>query len=246
MPKIFFGAFFWEAFGLACLNHNTCSTDKGASFAFITGFGDAFGVFIGHSLILYWLKNTPNFSIKYEFYRTCFLGLCVFFGVGTMWQFNVDTGHHMGARFTGSFFYMIFIAFIVYFTSTLFFRYLNDKILINYYNLVTGIPTIKPYIIWNDIQLSLSVAVGQAFFMGTSAVEFTDNWLAPAFGVYNNTSYGTAIFLAGISTSIGFLIAQIIQNIVIKYSYLDPNDGLSPENLLDNIIKQNSRSNDEV
>jgi hypothetical protein len=74
-----------------------------------------------------------------------------------------------------------------------------------------------------DIQLSLSIACADAFFVGTvTGVYRGTNWLAPAFGVYLSTHKFVGMVKSGASTLVGFLVLQLLENAFLKDCWVDP------------------------
>jgi hypothetical protein len=216
LPKVFLGGFFWEVFSIAATNRGC--TSRSQEFYFLTGFGDGLGTFIGHIIVsLISCENKRNFLNVLV--HALLSSLVVFFGIGTMWQFNVNTSHVLNHNFTQAFFYLVCISFFVHFLSLIFFRECIHQIATN---AKVKSKTLKfKDLLWLDSQLSFSVAISSGFFMGTCATEFVDNWLSPLFGVNNSTSNVAAVVLSGCSTAVGFFIAQFIQNLFIKESWID-------------------------
>lgn len=210
--KIFLGAFLWEGFGLGC----NCSIYSTA-FYFSTGFGGGIGTFLGQLLPALFLYRGQQKPIMLETLRGFILGISVFLGPSTLWQRLVNDAADWGWSFTGGFFYMWLISGLVFVLSyTAFSALLEWAITKKRLSLVELRKKL-----FMDCLLGISVGLGDAFFMGTSASQFSDNWLAPAFGVYDSTPPLNSMLLAGISTAIGFTIAQVFQNIVFPVTWAD-------------------------
>lgn len=227
-PKIFFGAMLWQGFSYAC----NCNLDS-ANFYFITGFGSALGTFLSSVALGLALKGSLDDFLN-EFSHGVLYALPVFLGPGTCWQKNVNDSVDWKFTFTGAFFHMFLISTALYFPAVVFLRAINQYF-IKPKGIDTGIDTVEERIYF-DFLLSLSIAFGDAFFMGTAAAQhFEDNWLAPAFGVYDDTPVFTGMMWAGLSTLCGFLIIQTVQNLVLKDTWLDPKEMSKDESLMSNI-----------
>eukprot|EP01038_Epipyxis_sp_PR26KG_P005871 gene5871-8096_t len=228
--KVFIGAALWELFSYICVDDiNQCSTSS-TNFYFMTGFGEFLGIFIGEFVLVgllqpmyapYIIDKTQLQLLMNGLNKGLFSGLIIFFGIGTMWQYNVNISHKLNCNFTQAFFYMFFISLTVNLVSISFWRYLHTKITNDYFHLKSSLidPIENSY--WYDFQVSISVAMASSFFMGTSATEYVDNWLAPLFGVYSSTPLIEAVLLAGCSSWMGFILCQIIQNCFVVDSWID-------------------------
>lgn len=223
--KIFLGAFLWEGLGLGC----NCSIHS-ASFYFYTGFGAGLGTFLGQLLPALVIHRGHQKPIMLESLRVFILGFSVFLGPGTLWQRLVNDAADWGWSFTGGFFYMWLISGLVFVLSYTVFSALLEAIITR--KRLSVVDARKKFFM--DCLLGISVGLGDAFFMGTSASQFSDNWLAPGFGVYDSTPPLQSMLLAGISTVIGFTIAQVFQNIIFPITWADPtNEEDSERNLVD-------------
>jgi hypothetical protein len=185
VPKIFLGAFLWEGFSLG-----SKLGEYDVAFYWISGLGCAVGTQFGHVAITFIVQRGHDFSYFHDATKGFLYGLAVLFGPGTAWQRVVNDAHDWGLTFTQAFFYMWLISCLLFFTSLTFFRKVIEVISIK-------TNTEKRFIhlrssLYFDFLISLSVGMGDAFFMGTEAVhEFpSDNWLAPTFGVHSGTNTG--------------------------------------------------------
>ena len=123
-------------------------------------------------------------------------------------------------NFTQAFFFVWLVSFLLFFTTLTVLR-LGNSVVKNTFNIENEFQTVVRRIYF-DMQLSISVALADAFFVGTVSDYYTDNTLAPAFGVQESTPHFEAMMKSGASTLSGFLISQILQNVIMKDSWLDP------------------------
>lgn len=180
------------------------------------------------ALFPYVVTGFKDFKPVIEGIRGAMLGLAVFLGPGTIWQRVVNDSADWNFSFTGGFFYMWPLSGLMFLASMTALRFLASRIQRYFFDhRIRAVESVTRQFL-HDACLAFSVGLGDAFFMGTSAEQFpTDNWLAPAFGVYNSTDPFVAMLLAGISTMIGFLIAQTFQNIVFPDCWADNTEDLT-------------------
>eukprot|EP01039_Chlorochromonas_danica_P010641 gene10641-11797_t len=213
IPKMFLCAFLWEGFGLG-----SGYASESVDFYFITGLGGGVGVLVGH-LLAFAVAKGKDFKWQEELTRGSLYGISVFLGPATLWQKIVNDTDEWGWSFTGAFFFMWLIASLTYFASMTFFRAVAE---IGSKHLpilkVVEPPSLR---IWSDFSLSISVGLGDAFFMGTVPDQFNHNWLAPAFGVHDDTETFLAMLKSGLSVLIGFLIMQVVENLIFKSAWTD-------------------------
>lgn len=212
--KIFVGGVFWETFALI-----SGFSVHSVAYYFITGFGSGLGYFLAH-ISIYWVLHQKKYNPQKELIKGSILGLANFLGPGTIWQRVVNDADDWGWTFTEGFFYMWLISTIFFFVSTSIIRKIEEYV--EYGDKFWS--SIDPINItlWRDFCFAISLGLGDAFFMGTSALQFpSGNWLAPAFGIYANTSFIVAILLAGTSSLVGFLVSQIFQNIFFVDTWTD-------------------------
>ena len=213
IPKIFLGAFLWQGFGIGC----SCSDDS-ASFYFMTGLGCALGTWIGHFLV-YALLKKDAFEVLKEFLKGFFYALVVFLGPGTLWQRVVNDTEDWNWGFTEAFFFQWLISGLVFLVSLTCFRIVTIQFVNKWKILEIFKPS--PQQFYLDLCLSISIGLGDAFFMGTAAGKYSNNWLSAGFGVYDSTAILEAMSKAGASTTIGFIIAQLIQNLLFPLTWTD-------------------------
>lgn len=216
-PKIFFAAFAWEGFGLIATEVSLLTTSS-AGYFLMTGVGATIGYFISHLIIMHLMCITPRTTEYYgEMHTGLLLAIASGLFAGTLWGVWVWTGSaFLGTTFTGMFFYMFAATFLVFYAALCFLRVLNS-VLPSQLRMVLG----DVDQLWRfDLTLSISVAAADAFFVATSSSLFPGSWLV-VFDVTSETPVGIALSFSGVSSMIGFLIAQSLQNLVFEYTWLD-------------------------
>jgi len=205
VSKIFPAGFGWQAGSVVAADMGLTGTDAG--FALMTGVGDFWGVFLGHSLF-YSIKSlfSEDVQVTKEIHTGAFLASAAFFS-GSAWQPVVNTLQSAGYSYIGvTGFTTIFCA-ASFFTGLRLARMALPKLGLqvapnNYSNLK------------NDASLSLSIGAAGGGFVGTDVAYLPEqNFLAPAVGVQASDSIALACTKAGSATSIGFLAAQTAQNL---------------------------------
>lgn len=209
--KIFFGAFLWQGFGIA-----DGSSITSISYYFSTGAGVGVGTMVGHLFTMY-LTKYGRFHQRKELERSLIFGLACVFGPGTAWQPNVNFAKSCGWSYTATFFYIWLISGALFLTSMTFFKAIASMFHENFFASIH----VLPLQIYLDFLLAISFGLGDAFFTGTSATLFSDDWLAGAFGVYDSTYPFVGMFYAGLSTMVGFLISQSLQNVLLNWTWTD-------------------------
>lgn len=219
-PKLFLCGFLWCAFSYVC----NCGDDT-ASFYFSTGFGCGMGALIGHTAVnISFVDGYPTVS-RDEIFHACAYFLAIFLGSGTTWQRIVNDTILYGMSFTEAFFFVWLMCFLLFLTVLTIMRFLNTqytkKQLDEVLHVNDDFMTVQQRFYF-DVQLSASVAMADAFFVGTITGVYSDNWLAPVFGIYDSTHKVEAMFLSGASTLSGFLLFQLFENIMFKECWVDP------------------------
>lgn len=213
--KVFVGAFFWQGFALAC----NCDVHY-EGYYFLTGFGGGLGTVLS-ALVPYALTGFKNFDPTIEGLRGFMLGMAIFLGPGTIWQRVVNDAADWGWTFTGGFFYMWFLSGLMFLASITVTRKVTYYIQKHCFDhVIRAVDSVKRQF-YHDATLAFTVGFSDAFFMGTCATQFDDNWLAGAFGIDDNTEDFEAMILAGLSTCVGFIIAQSFQNLVFFDCWAD-------------------------
>ncbi len=211
---MFLSAFMWEGFGIAS-GYSIEST----KYYFITGFGGGVGTIVGHVLVYAIIKGR-DLSFLEELATGTLYGLSAFLGPSTIWQKVVNDTAEWGWSFTAAFFFMWLVSGLIFYANMIVFRVI--AVIGSKYSNVLKIVEPAGQRLWSDLSLSISVGLGDAFFMGTDKVQFQDsNWLAPAFGTNENTEPFEAMMKAGTSVMLGFLIMQIVENIVFRLVWTD-------------------------
>jgi hypothetical protein len=163
----------------------------------------------------------PSQEVFHAFAYFC----AAFFGSGTTWQRIVNDTIRYGMNFTEAFFYVWLLCFLLFQTVLTVLRFLNTRYTKKRLNQAFGVDdflSVRRRFFF-DIQLSLSIACADAFFVGTvTGVYRGTNWLAPAFGVYPSTHKLEAMAKSGASTLVGFLVLQLLENAIMKDCWVDP------------------------
>lgn len=220
-PELFLCGFLWSGFSYAC----NCSSDS-AAFFFATGFGSGMGALIGHSLShIEFVDGFPTIT-RQEIFHACAFFCAIFFGSGTTWQRIVNDTIDYGMNFTQAFFFVWLMCFLLFLTVLTVMRFLNTQYTRQQINRVLHVEddfmTVQQRFYF-DVQLAASIAMADAFFVGTvTGVNNWNNWLSPAFGVYDSTHEFTAMCKSGGSTLVGFLVLQLVQNAIMKDCWVDP------------------------
>jgi hypothetical protein len=193
-------------------------------------FGGGMGTLVGHSLVhIEFVDGFPTLS-RQEIFHACAYFLAIFLGSGTTWQRIVNDTIRYGMNFTEAFFYVWLMCFLLFLTVLTTMRALNTQYtqdqLFKLLKVKSKFMTIHKRFYF-DVQLALSVSLSDAFFVGTETSELEDNWLAPAFGIYDDTSKPMAMIKSGLSTLAGFLVLQVVQNAILKDCWIDPMEDLT-------------------
>jgi len=204
ISKVFMAGFFWQSAAIL-----TGYGDDTFEFALTTGFGDAFGVFIGHCFYDIFKKIVvdENINLLYTFQTGLFLGTASIFS-GTVWQPVVNALQSAGLSFLG-----VFVCTWVSCTYAFNFGLRIGRNL--YSNRLQHVerPT------WEnsraDFALSIAIGGGSAFFVGTDTSYMPDaNFLYHIIGIHDYTNPLYAAVLAGCSCSLGFGLTQTLFNIL--------------------------------
>ena len=217
--EIFLCGFLWCGMGYACrCGHNS------TAFFFATGFGSGMGALVGHLLPQIRIENGFPTVSKQEIFHACAYFCAIFLGSGTTWQRVVNDTFDYGMTFTESFFYVWVISFLLFLTILTLMRLLNTKYskkqFKEFLNINNDFDTVRERIYY-DIQLCISTGLADAFFLGTVVGEYHNNWLGPILAIHDETHELEAMIKSGASTVMGFLISQLLQNAIVKDSWLD-------------------------
>lgn len=128
-------------------------------------------------------------------------------------------------NFTQSFFYMLALSPMMFLAVLTVMRLLNTQYakdeLSRALQISDDFMTVKQRFYY-DIQLATTIGMADAFFLGTVGDEYSDNWLGPPFAVHATTVPLEAMCKSGASTLAGFAIMQLLQNMILVDSWLDP------------------------
>jgi hypothetical protein len=204
ISKVFMAGFFWQSAAIL-----TGYGDETLGFALTTGFGDAFGVFVGHCFYDIFKKIVvdEDLNLSYTFQTGLFLGTASIFS-GTAWQPVVNTLQSAGLSFLS-----VFLCTWVCCTYAFNFGLrVGRNLYSNRFEHVER-PT------WEnsraDFALSIAIGAGSAFFVGTDTSYMPDtNFLYHIIGIHDYTTPLFAAILAGASCSLGFGLTQTVFNVV--------------------------------
>mmetsp|Transcript_40927 Transcript_40927/g.81391 ORF Transcript_40927/g.81391 Transcript_40927/m.81391 type:complete len:282 (+) Transcript_40927:95-940(+) len=235
-PELFFCGFLWAGFSYACKD---CSSDS-ASFYFATGFGSGMGAILGHCLShIEFIDGFPTIS-RQEIFHACAFFCAIFFGSGTTWQRIVNDTIDYGMDFTQAFFFVYLMCFLLFLTVLTIMRFLNTQYTKNQISEVLHVDDDFMSVqqrFYFDVQLALSIASADAFFVGTVTGSLDNNWLAPAFGVYGSTHELAAMCKSGAATLVGFVVFQLVENAFMRDCWLDP---VEPEKVVEDSSRKSN------
>jgi len=144
---------------------------------------------------------------------------------GTLWGVWVLVfgPNYLSLNFAEAFFFMLLLSFVFFAGTLLLLRWLNTTLLPPKSRLLLG----DVHLRWRfDASLAFSIAFADAFFLSTSASSFSDAGGLAVFNVDSSTTAGVAMAYSGTTAAIGFLLAQLVQNSVLDYTFVD--DIISP------------------
>lgn len=222
-PEIFMSGFVWQGFGIA----SGCDITS-TSYFFLTGFGGALGGSISHILVNTRIAENIPMLPRRARNKAAAMFLALFLGSGTTWQKIANDTHNYGMNFTQAFFFVWFISFLLFLTVLTAMRLLN-LIVKAYLKIENDMDTVAQRY-WYDIQVSISVGLADAFFLGTSSGFYTDNSLGGLFGVTSDTPVFEGMIKSGASALLGFMASQVVQNVVVVDSWLDRAPPVLPDN----------------
>lgn len=217
-PEVFLCGFCWTGFGYLC----ACNTDS-VDYFFSTGFGSAMGAFVGH-LLTSIVRSDDGWPMipRIEVFHSIAYFFAILFGSGTTWQRIVNDTKDYGMNFTESFFFMWSMSMLLFITIITILRVINLQI-VNFCTVeqfyFDTVKVKKRFLF--DIQLAISIALADAFFVGTEHGYYSDNWLGGAFSITSDTHAGVAMIKSGLATTCGFLASQVVQNIISKDNWID-------------------------
>ena len=223
-PEVFLSGFLWQAFGYACGCDNTST-----SYFFLTGFGGALGAMFGHILskltvvdgMLTLPRRARNKSIA-NF-------IAMFLGSATTWRKVANDTNNLGMDFWQAFFFVWFVSFVIFLSTLAVLRGLSS--LYKYYT--KGEQDVDTLVVrfFYDVQLAISVATADAFFLGTVSGFYSNNILGGMFGTTDDTPKFESLMKSGTAGLVGFCLVQAIQNLFIVDCWIDrPPSNKVPDN----------------
>lgn len=213
LSKIFPAGFGWQAGGVVAGHMGFGSTD--VELFLIAGAGDAIGVGIGH-FAYYAIKNAMGYKqdLTVTAHTSVLLSTACMFS-GTAWQpvvnFLHDTAH---LDFNGVAVGTVGACAFAFFTGLRFGRLIWSPI-------IYGVAPNSYENLKADVGLGIAVGGATGTFVGTDVSFVTpegvdSNWLRPYVGVEDSFSEVKGMVTAGVSTSLGFTIAQSAQNVTLS------------------------------
>ena len=224
VSKIFPAGAGWQTASLLAGQYGFASNSL--AFFCTVGLGDLLGVFIGHTLFQFLKKKmTGDAAIRMtpQFQIATLLGGAAFFS-GSMWQVALNAMVKLGLGFNGAFIGVGVACTWAFFAGLRVWRRLLSPAMAaverkNY-------PNLK-----GDVQLSIAIGAATAFFVGTDVSFGAANWLAGVVGITAQMSDVLGICVAGISTSLGFMVAQLAMSLCLPADkcWIDPTPKFSSE-----------------
>ena len=204
VSKVFWAGFFWEFFG-EVFGDNDYHTVK---YAVLTGLGDSSGVFTGHMLYFTALGGCALDAAAAREWPAARLLATVSLLTGTAWQplvnLCLDT---FGFDFLGTFFFVGAVSGLIFFCGLRVGRRAFDD---------EGAEDAAG--VYKDASLALSIAGAEAFFVCTTPARLTSKDFS-MFSVYDNDGWLLASWKAGASVAAGFILVQVLQNLVVPFGY---------------------------
>jgi hypothetical protein len=218
ISKIFPAGAGWQTASLVAGNNFGFACDSLAFFASV-GLGDLLGVFIGHTLFQLLKKKMAGdktVQMTQQVQVAALLGGAAFFS-GSMWQLALNAMLKLELGFNGTFLGVGVACTWAFFAGLRVWRRLLSPIMgavqkKNYPNLKS------------DVQLSIAIGAATAFFVGTDISFGAANWLAGIVGITASMSDLVGVCIAGISTSLGFMAAQLVMAVMLPADkcWIDP------------------------
>jgi len=204
--KLYWGGFLWAFFGVAC-----GAGDHTTEFYLMTGLGDCCGVLVGNAFYsaarrIKALDHTEKtFALFIEDMEGGLLLASAAFCSGTIWQMAVNIS--ISSPFLVCCTVTMALCSAGFFVGCCVFRYLYSACGLRLLASKGGSTVFK------DFQIAVSVGGGSFGFVFT--VETTGNFLRGLFGYNSETPIFLASAKAGLSVGLGFLIVQMIQNLLV-------------------------------
>jgi hypothetical protein len=208
ISKIFPAGFGWQTASIVASSNFGFASDS-LNFAFITGMGDAIGVFGGHCLFYGTKKALVDSSINMtsEYQTGVLLGSAAFCS-GTAWQPIVDALQGANLPFASVFAGTWVGCGLAFYAGLRAGRTILSGFLPH---------IMEPSYENSKSDASLSIVIGGAtgFFVGTDAAYLPDqNFLINFVGIQDGTPDLVGCAIAGSSTSLGFLTSQSLFNVI--------------------------------
>ena len=218
IPKLFLAGFLWEGFSLMALSQGY--DDRSAVYDISAGSGDFIGVIVGHMAVVL-AAGIRGHDLLVEFHVALLLATASGICAGTLWQVSVNLSADGGLSFTAAFCVVTAFSFVSFFVSIILIRMFNARLIPTAYQLCISPPEPK---LWHDFQLSVTLAIADGFFTGTTTNFSGVQWLS-GFAVTDDMNAGLAMTLAGVCVTCGFLVAQTVQNCLVEDCWLDGGNG---------------------
>ena len=217
VSKIFPAGAGWQTASIVAGKMGLGSTSL--AFFLTVGMGDLLGVFIGHTLyqiLKKKLTNDASIKVRDQVQVATLLGGAAFFS-GSTWQPALNAATALGLGFNGAFLAVGVACTMAFYAGLRVFRHLLSPTMgaverNSYANLKA------------DTQLSIAIGAATAFFVGTDVSFGAANWLAGIVGIADGLSDVAGICLAGLSTALGFMAAQLAMSVGLAKNkcWIDP------------------------
>jgi hypothetical protein len=209
VSKIFPAGFGWQSSSVIASSHFGYASDS-MNFALTTGIGDGIGVLMGH-YAYYTAKKlitgSTDIDLTKELHTGILLGSAAFCS-GTAWQPLVNALQGANLPFS-----QVFVGTWLGCGAAFYVGLRLGRTILSGPLAYVQEPTYEN----SKADVSLSAAIGGAtgFFVGTDAAYLPDqNFLIDFVGIQDGTPDLTGAAIAGASTSLGFLSAQSVMNLI--------------------------------
>jgi hypothetical protein len=228
LPGMFLSGFFWQGMSYAYIDNYPGTNADTAGFYFMTGLGSGIGTGLGQILCNFQVFSVtglmlPKLPSEQFFHGICY-GLACFLGSSTIWQALVNCSLHYSWSFVETFFFVFWFSSMTFWLSLMVWRFCTAIIFPTSSHIhlsESSLASERDYLLVErvimDLQIALSVGMADAFFLGTLADTWSDNFLDRPFGVPAEMGRFRGMCRAGASTVLGFTIMQLLQNYIVGH-----------------------------
>jgi hypothetical protein len=186
----------------------------------MTGFGGALGAGIGHICSLLTIEDGSLVLPKRARNRALATFAAMFLGSATSWQKVVNDTNDYGMNFTQAFFFIFSTSFVLFLTTLAVLRAIGYVLKFHFIGAEKYGESVQMRFYY-DAQIAMSVAMADAFFLGTVSGMYNDNGLGGLFGVTSDTPKFESLIKSGAAVLLGFITSQLVQNLVLKDCWID-------------------------